>query len=180
MKFTRGHALALALLVTLGLVVWTASRDVPDTPAVAEAITKPHPQSSPDSSARTEPLAPNTNRSSTESAMPSWPRDPLIEAQTDPFKVVSFQPPAPKVVVKPPPPPKPVAPPFPYQYFGRMADVEGKLVTYLSRSDALIPIKEKEILDNTYRVDMLTESQIVVTYLPLNEKAVITIQSAAN
>lgn len=107
-------------------------------------------------------------------------RDPLVESTTDLFRFVSFQPPAPKALPPPPaaPVPKPSAPAFPYQYFGRMVDVNGKTVTYLTRSDTLIPIQAGQLLDNTYRIDAVTETQIVVTYVPMEEKIVIAVQTA--
>lgn len=106
-------------------------------------------------------------------------RDPLVESATDLFRAVSFLPPPPKSLPAPPPPPppKPSAPSFPYAYFGRMVDINGKTVTYLTRGDALIPIQAQQLLDNTYRIDAVTETQIVVTYVPLEEKIVIAVQS---
>ncbi len=107
--------------------------------------------------------------------------DSLENSTIDLFRIVSFLPPPPKAVAPPPPPPppKPVAPAFPYQYFGTMVDVNGKLVTYLTRNNMLIPIHSKETLDNEYHIDSLSDSQIVITYLPLKEKTTITIKSAA-
>lgn len=108
--------------------------------------------------------------------------DPLMPPQVDPFRSISFLPPPPKVIapviVAPPPPPKPVAPTFPYAYFGRMMDINKKNVTYLSRDDALIPIRQGEVLDNAFRIDEIGATQIVVTYLPLDEKISIAIRAA--
>ncbi|APA68769.1 hypothetical protein YQ44_14230 [Janthinobacterium sp. 1_2014MBL_MicDiv] len=59
-----------------------------------------------------------------------------------------------------------------------MVDVNGKTVTYLTRSDTLIPIQAGQLLDNTYRIDTVTETQIVVTYVPMKEKIVIAVQTA--
>ena len=63
----------------------------------------------------------------------------------------------------------PVAPPFPYLFFGRMVDIHGKRLTYLSRDDHVFPIKDGEIVDGAYRVDAIGEREISLTYLPLNE-----------
>ncbi|CAM3143411.1 hypothetical protein [Janthinobacterium lividum] len=106
-------------------------------------------------------------------------RDPMVESKTDLFRYISFQLPVPKALAPPPslPPPKPSAPTFPYQYFGRMVDVDGRTVTYLTRGDTLIPIHARQLLDNTYRIDAVTETQIVVTYVPLEEKIVIAVQT---
>jgi hypothetical protein len=107
----------------------------------------------------------------------------LIEATVDPFKAVSFVPPPPKPVLAAPPPaptsPKPVAPAFPYKYFGRVVGTDGKAQTYLSRGDALVAVRERDVLDQMYRIDTITETQIGVTYLPLDEKLTLATPSAS-
>lgn len=112
-------------------------------------------------------------------------RDPIVEAVADPFKAVSFLPPPPKVVEAAPPPPsapppKPSAPPFPYRYMGRMLGVDGKLVTYLTRGDAIVPIQLHQVLDGDYRVDVLNDNELVIHYVPLDEKIHISVRSAEN
>ncbi len=171
---TRRHGLVLAAMVTMMLVAWTAWRDSPDLPASSARV--PHAAKSVDVV---------TGQPAATAARGEFDRDPLLEATADPFQVVTFFPPQPKFVAPPPPalppaPVKPVAPPFPFLYFGRMVDVNGKLVTYLTRDDVLIPIRAKETLDNVYRIDAMTETEIVVTHLPSNEKVTITTQSASN
>ncbi|MCU6498281.1 hypothetical protein LPN04_10800 [Rugamonas sp. A1-17] len=110
-------------------------------------------------------------------------REPLAEAAADPFKVVSFLPP-PKpveaVAVAAPPPPPPVAPPFPYRYLGRMLSVDGKLLTYLARGDAIVPVQPQQVLDHDYRIDTLNDTELVITYLPLDERVRIPLRSAEN
>jgi len=107
-------------------------------------------------------------------AIPSLERDPLVVTDVDPFKPVNFSPPAsPPVEVKPAPalpPPKPVLPPLPYRYFGRMTGIDGKPVTYLARDNEIIPVHEKQVLDNVYRVEAVGEGAILLRYLPLDEK----------
>ena len=81
----------------------------------------------------------------------------------------------PKVEVAPPPPPKPTAPPVPYTLFGRLRDVNGKVVVYLARDGELLPIRVGQQLHNTYTVDSISQTEIVLTYLPLQEKQVLPI-----
>lgn len=110
-------------------------------------------------------------------------REPLIETAADPFKVVSFLPPPKPVEAVPvaaPPPPAPVAPPFPYRYLGRMLSVDGKLLTYLARGDAIVPIQLNQVLDHDYRIDTLNDTELVITYLPLDERVRIPVRSADN
>lgn len=58
-----------------------------------------------------------------------------------------------------------------------MVDINGNTITYLYRDDALIPIHPQQLLDNSYRIEAVTETQIVMTYVPLEEKIVIAVQS---
>jgi hypothetical protein len=167
---SRQQGLWLAALLTALLCGWTAWREQESlTLSTQDAV--PRRQAS-----TTVPTAPVT---STSEAGGLLERDPMVESKTDLFRYISFQPPAPKALPTPPssPPPKPSAPTFPYQYFGRMVDVDGRTVTYLTRGDTLIPIHARQLLDNTYRIDAVTETQIVVTYVPLEEKIVIAVQT---
>jgi len=167
---SRRQGLWLAVLLTAALCGWTAWREQEGFALSTEAAI-PRRQA-----AATAPLEQVSN---TGEAGALLERDPLVESKTDLFRFISFQPPAPKALPPPPPPPppKPSAPTFPYQYFGRMVDVDGRTVTYLTRGDTLIPIHARQLLDNTYRIDAVTETQIVVTYVPLEEKIVIAVQT---
>lgn len=113
------------------------------------------------------------------SALGGDARDPLLDAASDPFQpvrvVAEVKPAAP---LPPPAPPKPVAPPLPYRYFGRMTGTGNQTFVYLQKDDALIPIEVAQVLDGVYRIDKITDAQITLTYLPLNEMAELSIQSA--
>lgn len=168
---TRRQGLWLAALLTVALCGWTAWRE-------QEGFALPIEAAVPRRHATTAP--PPAHVASTGEASGLLERDPLVESKTDLFRFISFQPPVPKALPPPPPPlppPKPSAPTFPYQYFGRMVDVDGRTITYLTRGDTLIPIHARQLLDNTYRIDAVTETQIVVTYVPLEEKIVIAVQT---
>jgi hypothetical protein len=111
-------------------------------------------------------------------------RQPWTAASADPFRSVSFAPPpppAPAPVQAPAPvaAEKPVAPPFPYQFFGRMVSVDGKKLTFLIRDGSLVPVQQGEVIDGSYRIDAASDTQLMVTYLPLNEQSTLTLQSAA-
>lgn len=175
MKLKRQHGLAAALITTLALSAHVAMQDVSRAQVVQPSDAKT-------TGTRADGPAPNGQPA----AAKNDERDPLLEAANDPFKVVSFVAPvqaAPVAPVAPPPAPvvqpKPVAPQFPYQYFGRMIDVDGQKLTFLSRDGVLVPIKVGTVLDEMYRVDAVAEKQISLTYLPLNEQISIFTQSAA-
>jgi hypothetical protein len=110
-------------------------------------------------------------------------RTPWKEEKNDPFRIVSFTPPP--TVIKALRPVVPAAaermevPPFPYQFFGQMVDVEGHTLTFLMRDGMLVPVKAAQVLDQTYRIDSVGDKQINVTYLPLNEQSTVSVQTAA-
>lgn len=172
LKTERPRLLWLAALSTLVLCVLTAWRDNSGLVIPVERGATPK---------QIAAIAPASLRAETTKGEQKQllDRDPLPETTTDLFRLVSFQPPPPKAepLPPPPPPPKPTAPAFPYTYFGRMVDINGNTITYLSRDDALIPIHPQQLLDNSYRIEAVTETQIVVTYVPLEEKIVIAVQS---
>lgn len=176
----RRRAIVLVLLIlAAGLIAWRAAQEGPAAPLAS---------SFPGELARLKVTVATAPPASIAVRAPYDPfdRDPIIESITDPFKVVSFLPAAPVVAVAPLPPPvpvqvvvtAPVAPPFPYRYFGHMSDTSGKVVTYLTRDNAIISIQAGGILDNVYRVDSVTDGRAVFTYLPLNEKFEIGASSA--
>jgi hypothetical protein len=40
-------------------------------------------------------------------------------------------------------------------------------------------VRQGDIIDGNYRIDAASDSQLQVTYLPLNEQSTLTLQSAA-
>lgn len=75
--------------------------------------------------------------------------------------------PPPPPPLPPPPPPKPTAPPVPFTYLGRYEDPP-KLVVILSHGDRLYTVSEGEVIDDTYRVEHISDVAVDVVYLPMN------------
>lgn len=177
MKIKRWHWLSCAMALTLGMVAWTAWRDNVSHASIAEVnINKKNDLAIQNSnSINAHNKVANLNR-------PIIDRDFLITSDSDPFKIVNFTPPPAVAIeaVAPPPPPKPTAPTFPYRYFGSMVDVEGKKLIYLQRGETYSAVHEHQILDDVYRVDSINATQIIVTYMPLEEKNIVMIQTAEN
>lgn len=69
--------------------------------------------------------------------------------------------------------PNPVAPPLPFVYVGKMID-EGKLSIFVARGDDSFTLHKGQKIDD-YRVDKVTESSVVFTYLPLKQKQELNI-----
>lgn len=72
---------------------------------------------------------------------------------------------------KPEPPPKPTAPPLPFAFLGRYEDpARTSVVVMLSKGDRLYTVSEGDVIDDTYRVDRITDKTVELTYLPLQTK----------
>jgi hypothetical protein len=110
----------------------------------------------------------------------------------DPFAPLSWlpppppPPPPPKVVAlppapPPPPPPPPQAPPVPFGFVGMLegaAAPGGKPQAFLSKGDALLVVKAGDVIDNNnYRIEALTAREVVLIYLPLQQRQVIAIST---
>lgn len=83
-------------------------------------------------------------------------------------------PPPPPPAEKPPPPPPPEAPALPFTYIGKAAS-QGTWEVYLSRGDQTYIVRDKMVIDGTYRVDAIAPPVLKLTYLPLNQVQQINI-----
>jgi hypothetical protein len=84
----------------------------------------------------------------------------------------------PPVVVAPPPPappPAPRAPPLPFTFVGLLEKGAPQPSAFLARGEDLIVASAGDVLDRTYRVESMTATEIVFTYLPLNERQTIAL-----
>jgi hypothetical protein len=106
-------------------------------------------------------------------------RKPMsLESRNNPFVASSWLPPPPPVVqAAPEPPPPPTAPPVPYTYLGKLDGSTLKPQIFLSRGDQLLIVSQGEVVDAQYRVESISDSDVVLTYLPLNQRQVVSMQS---
>ncbi len=86
-------------------------------------------------------------------------------------------PPAPRVVAKPvevvpPSPPAPVAPPLPFTYLGRYGDTASRTII-LSKADRVYTVAVGDVIENTYRLEKLTQGMVHLTYLPMNQEQIL-------
>jgi hypothetical protein len=65
-------------------------------------------------------------------------------------------------------PAKPTAPPLPFRYLGKMIE-DGKLNVFLARGEESLAVRAGSRVGE-YRVDKVTDHEIVFTYLPLKTK----------
>ena len=165
-------ALLAVLAAVVGFVAIDASKDteVADRPAertAAAGSAQPQSQTPTNQAAQTDQPA---------FAIPERP--PLGQSQSPLFESQNWLPPPPKPTpaerAKAARPPPPVAPPLPYTFAGRLVH-DGKLSLLLAKGDEVIPIKEGETLDGVYKVESITQTQITLVYLPLNQKQTIPV-----
>jgi hypothetical protein len=66
------------------------------------------------------------------------------------------------------------APPLPFRYLGKAIE-DGQLSVFLMRGNDSYTLHGRQALDDEYRVDKVTETQVVFTYLPLKTKQTLDI-----
>ena len=171
----RMALLVVALATTLGVVYW-ASR-LPSDPASEELVVRaanPIPRSEKQRSVPESPAhaggALDLNR--LQRPKSAEPTDDLFGARdftpkpkparrpiAQPAEMVAAAP----VVAQPPPPPPP------FTYMGRLA--EGAQTTvFLAHGDRNLVVRVGDVIDNTYKVEEIGPTLLVLTYLPQNLK----------
>lgn len=122
----------------------------------------------PDIAAPEEVAAPEVAAQAT--ALPQ--RSPHVGVDADLFSQHSWYspPPAPvrREVVRKPVETRPTAPPLPYAYMGRYEQGDEPTLYFLVRDDRTYDVHIGDTLDGTYRVDGVSNGQLMFTYLPLN------------
>jgi hypothetical protein len=89
--------------------------------------------------------------------------------KADAFARRDFSAPPPAAEGQPQAPAKPAGPPpLPFKYAGRMSDGD-KLEIYVEQGQEFITVEAGQRI-GAYRVDKITDEQIVFTYLPLKAK----------
>lgn len=77
-----------------------------------------------------------------------------------------------RAVAEPPPPP-PQAPPLPFTYVG-MLGAEDETIVFLAQQDTNHAVKKGDVINGTYRVDEVEAGRVVLTYLPLEQRQILT------
>ena len=76
------------------------------------------------------------------------------------------------------PPPPPSASSLPFTFIGRMID-GNDVILFLSKNGRQYTAKANDVLDDTYRVDKITDNNAVLTYLPMNIQQTLVFNSTA-
>lgn len=163
----RAGLLVGALALTLAAVRW-ADTLTEVTEASAGAVAEATPRARADSKPAVAQPAPALDLSKLR-------RAPVVDPNGDPFGPRSFRPAAPKAkaptvaAVEAPPPPPPQAPPLPFSYIGRLSE-ERDTSVFLAMGERNLVVKPGDVIDNTYKVEEVSDSAVVLTYLPLSQR----------
>jgi hypothetical protein len=172
----RAAILIVGLGATLAAVRWADSLpEVADPSTGAKAESRLHARATREQQAAAQATALDLQK---------LQRGPQSEPESDPFGTRDFRPPPPPkpkgssitaaAGVLPPPPPPPQAPPLPFIYMGRL-DEEQNTTVFLTAGDRNLVVKPGDLIDNTYKIEQVTESTVVLTYLPMNQRQTLAI-----
>jgi len=78
------------------------------------------------------------------------------------------------VAAMPPEPLAPPPPPPPFTYMGRLAE-GGQTTVFLAHGDRNLVVRVGDVIDNTYQVEEIGATLLVLTYLPQNLKQTMSI-----
>ncbi|NKG11787.1 secretion system X translation initiation factor [Ralstonia solanacearum] len=96
-------------------------------------------------------------------------RPPLSpESENDPFTVLSWL------------PPPPSAPALPFVYLGMLNPETAKPQVFISSGDRLLIVSPGDVIDGVYRFESIAATEARFTYLPLNQRQVMSVQGEGN
>lgn len=112
-------------------------------------------------------------------------RPPLSpESENDPFTVLSWLPPPPPppaaAAPAPEPAPPPSAPALPFVYLGTLNPEAAKPQVFISSGDRLLIVSPGDVIDGVYRFESIAATEARFTYLPLNQRQVMSVQGEGN
>ena len=71
----------------------------------------------------------------------------------------------------------PTAPPLPFQFVGRLAD-QRDLQVFLQSGEKLYVVRQGDVIEDTYRLDRVSASELSLVYLPLHQSQTLSVGSA--
>ncbi|MDK1383430.1 secretion system X translation initiation factor [Ralstonia pseudosolanacearum] len=112
-------------------------------------------------------------------------RPPLSpESENDPFTVLSWLPPPPPPPAAAAPAPEPASPPsapaLPFVYLGMLNPEAAKPQVFISSGDRLLIVSPGDVIDGVYRFESIAATEARFTYLPLNQRQVMSVQGEGN
>lgn len=80
-------------------------------------------------------------------------------------------------VVAPAPAVTPTAPVLPFQFVGRLADRLDQQV-FLQSGEKLYVVRQGDVIDDTYRIEHISDTELNLVYLPLHLSQTLSVGSA--
>lgn len=71
----------------------------------------------------------------------------------------------------------PTAPALPFQFIGRMGERDD-LQIFLQSGEKLYVVRQGDVIDDTYRLDRVSTSELSLVYLPLHQSQTLSVGSA--
>ena len=99
-------------------------------------------------------------------AVKSWKPAPTLATLTDEQAAAALQ-----ATVKP------SAPPLPFQFIGRMDD-RSDLQVFLQSGEKLYVVRLGDVIDDTYRIEHISATELSLVYLPLHLSQTLSVGSA--
>ncbi|EPJ2810762.1 hypothetical protein ACTHGN_003855 [Pseudomonas putida] len=81
------------------------------------------------------------------------------------------------VVAAPAVVPAPTAPALPFEFIGRMGDRDD-LQIFLQSGEKLYVVRQGDVIEDTYRLDRVSASELSLVYLPLHQSQTLSVGSA--
>jgi hypothetical protein len=71
----------------------------------------------------------------------------------------------------------PTAPPLPFQFIGKLADSQ-QLQVFLQNGERLYVVRAGDVIDDVYKVDRISATEMSLVYLPLKFAQTLSVGSA--
>ncbi|NTY93413.1 hypothetical protein [Pseudomonas putida] len=71
----------------------------------------------------------------------------------------------------------PTAPELPFQFIGRMGN-DSDLQIFLQSGEKLYVVRQGDVIEDTYRLDRVSASELSLVYLPLHQSQTLSVGSA--
>lgn len=114
-------------------------------------------------------------------AVSEVPGEESAHASGDLFPSQQWAAPSLAVIAEPaveaPPALAPSAPALPFQFIGRLGDRDG-LQVFLQDGEKLYVVRQGDVIDDTYRLDHVSATELGLVYLPLHQLQTLTLGSA--
>lgn len=111
------------------------------------------------------------------------PRDEASSPSRDLFPSQQWSPPqalatvSEQPVITAPVAAAPTAPTLPFRFIGRMGERDD-LQIFLQSGDKLYVVRQGDVIDDTYRLDHVSATELSLVYLPLHQPQTLSVGSA--